>query len=132
MDEEDAMKERVGDRVIDALEQAGRRYLGATDSRTYSTLLLHVGGTDALRAYDRSDGYWRYVQAILDTFFSSAQRAEICARLIDRPELRARPEFRGFLAHALAERRVQELSAQAAIASSAIGRPRLAPVRREP
>ncbi len=130
MDKGHAMNARVEDRVIEALEQAGKRYLGATDSRTYSTLLLHVGGTDALRAYDGSAAYWKYVQAVLDTFFSSAQRVEICAGLIDRPELRARPEFGGFLAHALAERRVQELIGSAALASSAIGRPRLAPVRR--
>jgi hypothetical protein len=124
------MEERMGDSIIDVLEQAGRRYLGATDSRAYSTLLLHICGTDALRAYRARDAYWKYVQAILDTFFTSAQRAEICAGLIARPGLRARAEFRSFLAQALAEVRLQELVAAMVAPSSAIGGPRLAPARR--
>lgn len=124
------MTTSMGERIIGVLEEAGRRYLGATDSRAYSALLLQIGGTDALRAYDASEAYWGHVQAVLDTFFTSAQRAEICAGLIDQPELRARPEFREFLDHALAERRLQELIRIAALASSAVGRPRLAPARR--
>jgi hypothetical protein len=124
------MTTSMGERIIGVLEEAGRRYLGATDSRAYSILLLQIGGTDALRTYDASKAYWRHVQAVLDTFFSSAQRAEIGSGLIDQPELRARPEFRDFLAHALAERRLQELIRAAAIASSAVGRPPLAPAPR--
>ncbi len=124
------MTMRMGDRVIDVLEQAGKRYLGAINSRAYSLLLLQIGGTDALRAYSASEAYWRHVQAVLDTFFTSAQRAEICDRLINRLELQARPEFRDFLSHALAERRLQELIAAAVVASSARGRPPLAAVRR--
>ena len=124
------MTTRMGDQIIDVLEQAGRRHLGVTDSRAYSMLLLHVGGTDALRAYDASEAYWRHVQAVLDTFFTSAQRAEICAGLIDLPELRSRAEFRRFLAHALAERRLQELTSAAGMPGSAVGRPQLAPARR--
>jgi hypothetical protein len=120
----------MGVRMIDVLERAGKRYLGATDSRAYAVLLLQVGGTDALRAYDASEAYWRHVQAILDTFFTSAQRAEICAGLIAEPELRARPEFQHFLSHALAERRLQELVRSAAVASLAVGRPPLAAAKR--
>jgi hypothetical protein len=125
------MRTRMGDRIIEVLEQAGKRYLGVADSRVYAILLLQIGGTDALRAYDASELYWERVQAVLDTFFSSAERAEVCSRLIGLPELRARPEFRGFLAHALAERRLQELIRAAVLASSAVGRPPLTPARRD-
>ncbi len=124
------MEERIGDSIIDILERAGQCSLSASNSRAYSALLLHIGGTDALRPYRASDGYWKSVQAILDTFFTSAQRAEICASLVDQPGLRARAEFQTFLCHALAEQRVQELISMAATAGSAIGLPPLAPVRR--
>jgi hypothetical protein len=120
----------MGADIVDVLERAGERYLGRTQSKAHAAFLLQVGGTDALRAYDASETYWERVQAVLDAFFSSAERAEICAWLIDRPELRARPEFQGFLGHALAERRMQELIAAAVMASTARGRPPLAAVRR--
>ncbi len=120
----------MGERIIDVLEQAGNRYLSAADSRAYAILLLQIGGTDALRAYDASEDYWQHVQAVLDTFFTSAERAEICASLIAQPELRARPEFQRFLSHALAERRLQDLVRSAAVASLAVGRPPLASARR--
>lgn len=120
----------TGANIVDVLEQAGQRYLGEAESRTHAALLLQVGGTDALRAYDASEAYWKRVQAVLDTFFSADERAEICACLIERPELRARPEFRGFLGHALAERRLQEMIATATMASSARGRPPLAAASR--
>lgn len=120
----------MGADIVYVLEQAGERYLGKTQSKAYAAFLLQVGGTDALRAYEPSQTYWERVQAVLDTFFSSAERAEICACLIARPELQARPEFRSFLGHALAERRMQEMVAAAVVASSAKGRPPLAAVRR--
>jgi hypothetical protein len=120
----------MGADIVSVLEQAGERYLGRTQSKAYAVFLLQVGGTDALRAYEASEAYWERVQAVLDTFFNSAERAEICACLITRPELQARPEFRSFLGHALAERRMQELIAAAVVTSSARGRPPLAAVRR--
>lgn len=121
----------MGVSIFDVLEQAGKRYLGEAESEAYAAYLLQIGGTDVFRTYDRSEAYWEFVQAVLDTFFESAERVEICAPLISRTELRARPEFQSFLAHALAERRMQELIAAAMVASSAIGRPRLAPARRD-
>ena len=126
------MTTAVGVRIINLLEQAGKEHLSATDPRAYASLLLQIGGTDALRAYDASEAYWGHVQAVLDTFFTSAQRAEICASLITRPELRARPEFQHFLSHALAEARLQELVRSAMVASLAVGRPPLAAARRSP
>jgi hypothetical protein len=124
------MKAPMGQRIIDVLEQAGKHHLSATDPRAYAILLLQIGGTDALRAYHSSEAYWRHVQAVLDTFFTSAQRAEICARLIAEPDLRARPEFQHFLSHALAERRLQELVGSATVVSLAVARPPVAPARR--
>jgi hypothetical protein len=56
------------------------------------------------------------VQLILDGFFSSRERAQICTEVIARGELWARPEFRGFLTRAIAERRLQSLLATAMIA----------------
>jgi hypothetical protein len=124
------MKAPMGQRIIDVLEQAGKRHLGATDPRVYSILLLQIGGTDALRAYQETEAYWRHVQAVLDTFFTSAQRAEIGALLIAEPDLRACPEFQPFLSHALAERRLQELVGAATVVSLAVDRPPVAPARR--
>jgi len=109
----------VGAEIVDVLEWAGARYLRANDPDLYRAYLLHVSGTDTLRRYDRSEVYWQRVQAIMDAFFTSAQRAEICRQLIDQAKLRGRPEFRGFLARAVAERRMQDLLAVATLAHSA-------------
>ena len=67
-----------------------------------------------MRQYDASVTYWEHVQAILDYFFTSPERAEILARLMERSRLCRRPECRSFLDHARAERRMQELIAVAA------------------
>ncbi len=120
----------MGASIVDVLERGGSRFLGEAQSKAYAAFLLQIGGTDALRSYDASAAYWERVQAVLDGFFNSAERAEICAPLIGRAELRARPEFRAFLAHALAERRLQELIAGAMVASSVAGRPPLAAAKR--
>ena len=121
----------MGVSIVELLETAGKRYLGEVQSKTYAAFLLQIGGTNALRSYDASGSYWERVQAVLDAFFSSAERAEICVGLTDRAELRARPEFRSFHASALAERRLQELITAAMVASSAIGRPPLAAAKRD-
>jgi hypothetical protein len=123
------MTAHLGATIIELLEQAGERHLSTTSPDAYAALLLQVGGTNTLRRYDASTTYWEQVQAILDNFFSSAERAEICAWLIGHADLCGRPEFRGFLAQALAEQRLQELLATAALATSASG-PAGAPVRR--
>jgi len=123
------MTAHLGAAVIELLEQAGEHLLGATAPDAYAAFLHQVGGANTLRRYEASATYWERVQAMLDTFFSSAERAEICARLITHADLRCRPEFKGFLAHALAELRMQEVIAAAACASSIIG-PASVPGRR--
>jgi hypothetical protein len=123
------MTAHLGAAIIDLLEQAGEHHLGSAAPDAYAAFLLQVGGANTLRNYHPSATYWECVQATLDNFFTSAERAEICARLIGHAELRGRPEFRNFLAHALAERRVQEVLAAAVFARAAIG-PVGAPARR--
>jgi hypothetical protein len=115
------MTAHLGAAVIELLEQAGEHLLGESAPDVYSAFLLQVGGANTLRRYEASSTYWDCVQAMLDTFFTAAERAEICARLISHGELRCRPEFQGFLAHALAERRLQEMIAAAACAHPVIG-----------
>jgi hypothetical protein len=100
------MTMHVGAIIVDVLEQAGKRHL---DPEAYPALLFHLGGSHALDRYDGSMAYWRRVQALLDAFFSSAERAAIGTRLIAEPRLRGCPEFRHFLGQALAERQVQSL-----------------------
>jgi hypothetical protein len=107
------MRARLGAKIVDVLEQAGERYLKRTAPDAYAAFLLQVGGADTLREYEPSATYWERVQAILDHFFASPERAEIMARLIAEGGLRGRPEFRGFLHQARAERRVQEVIALA-------------------
>ena len=123
------MTAHLGAAVIELLEQAGEHLLGETAPDAYTAFLHQVGGANTLRRYEASATYWERVQAMLDTFFTSAERAEICARLITHAELRCRPEFQGFLAAALAELRVQEVMAIAACASSVSG-PASVPGRR--
>jgi len=108
------MTARLGAKVIEVLELAGERYLkkGAPDA--FAAFLLQVGGADTLRAYEPSATYWERVQAILDNFFASPERAEIMARLSAEAELRGRPELRSFVDHARAEGRLQEVIALAA------------------
>jgi hypothetical protein len=112
------MTGQMGAKIVDVLERVGEFYLGF-ESKVYQAFLLQVGGTDALRHYDATEVYWDRLQAVLDSFFTSAERARVCERLIERPELYARPEFRGFLCRALAERQVQDLARAVAVASSA-------------
>lgn len=103
------MSSLQGDRVVAWLERAGERYLMGRQPEIYLQLLLHVGGTDTLRRYSGAAAYWFYVQAILDCFFSLAERAEICARLVDDPAFADDPSFRPFVIQAKAEIRCQEL-----------------------
>lgn len=116
------MAERVDAHVIGFLEQAGERFLSTLSPELYRLFLLQIGRAPTLRRYDASETYWNQVQAILDCFFTSAERAEICGWLLERPELQARPEFRSFLARALAERRLQGLIVAAKLGSPAASR----------
>jgi hypothetical protein len=106
----DAMN-KVGAEVVDILERAGLQYLSQNEPDLYQAYLLNVGATQALRHYDGSETYWDRLQAILDTFFCSSERAEICTELIAPRTLWDLPECRGFLTRALAERRLQGLLA---------------------
>jgi hypothetical protein len=111
--------DQVGAEIVDILEWAGTQYLKPGDPDLYRAYLLHVGAARTLRQYDGTETYWDQVQLILDAFFASSERAEICAQVIGHHELRGRPEFRGFLMRALAERRLQNmLRATAVIAST--------------
>jgi len=109
--------DKVGAEIVDILERAGARYLGQNEPDLYQAFLLNVGATQALRRYDGTETYWDRVQAILDAFFSSSERAEICTQLIAHRQLQQLSEFRGFLMRAIAERRLQSLLAAAPIGS---------------
>ena len=114
--------ERVGTQVIDILEHAGERFLSASAPKLHRNFLLQIGGAPTLRCYQANPVYWEAVQAILDCFFSSAERAEICRDLIEALGLRTRAEAREFLARALAEQRLQLLIAAAKLRSAAAAR----------
>jgi hypothetical protein len=104
-----AMSAQVGLHVIQILEDAGERYLSETNPPIHRALLLHVGA-GMLRRYEPTPSYWDQVQAVLDCFFGSAERAQICAELMVMCNLRARPEARGFFDRVLAEIRLQQLA----------------------
>ena len=108
--------EQVGAGIVDILERAGARYLKQDEPDLYRAYLLNIGGTDTVRRYDRTETYWDRVQLILDGFFSSKERAQICTEVIAHRDLWARPEFRGFLMRAIAERRLQAMLATATMA----------------
>jgi hypothetical protein len=107
--------DKVGAEIVDILERAGARYLRQNEPDLYQAYLLNVGATEALRRYDGTETYWDRVQAIIDAFFSSSERAEICKQLIAHRALLPLPEFRGFLMRAIAERRLQSMLAAAPI-----------------
>ena len=107
--------DKVGTEIVDLLERAGAQYLRQSEPDLYQAYLLNVGATQALRRYDGSETYWDRVQTILDAFFSSGERAEICAQLMAHRRLPQLPEFRGFLMRAIAERRLQSLLTAAPI-----------------
>lgn len=101
------MAERVGLYVVETLEHAGERFLAPSAPDAFRVFLMQVGAAGTLHAYDESAAYWERVQVILDFFFTAAERAQICERLLRCGTLRAAPEFQGFLASALAECRLQ-------------------------
>ena len=111
------MSRRHGQYVVTWLQRGGERFLRATQPYVYQTLLFHTGATDILRAYHGADDYWRYVQAILDNFFTSAQRAELCKELISNATFSMREDFEAFLIEARAEIRVQDLIASVEVAA---------------
>jgi hypothetical protein len=110
--------DRLGTEISDILEWAGTQYLKPADPDIYRAYLLQIGGTDTLQHYDDTEAYWDRVQVILDTFFSSSERAEICAQILGHDGLGRLRGFQGFLARALAERRLQSVLRAAAIIHS--------------
>jgi len=112
------MADRVGHHVVDALEQAGERFLALDSPEAFGCFLMYVDAAGALRAYDGSEAYWERVQAILDVFFDGAARVDVCAHILRCEALRGAPEVRPFRASALAERRLQELLARSLSLSS--------------
>jgi hypothetical protein len=105
--------EDTGAVIVDILERAGARFLRHSEPDLYRAYLLNIGGADTMRRYDGTETYWDRVQLILDGFFSAGERAQICAEVIAQGELRAQPEFRGFLTSAIAEHRLQSMLATA-------------------
>ena len=108
--------DQVGALIVEILERAGARYLRQDEPDLYREYLLNIGGADTVRRYDCSQTYWDRVQLIVDGFFSSNERAQICTEVIAHGELWGLPEFRGFLMRAIAERRLQKLLATAMLA----------------
>lgn len=115
-------QEGVGSVVASILEEAGERYLGPRGPKVREAFLMQLGGTRQMSAVARNAGYWRWVQALLDCFFTAEQRAEICACLLQRVEFGAWPESRDFQAMALAEQRLQALLAAGQLVSHAPAR----------
>jgi hypothetical protein len=101
--------EQLGAVIVDILERAGARFLRHSEPELYRAYLLNIGGADTVRRYDRTETYWDRIQLILDGFFSARERALICAEVIAQGELKAQPEFRGFLTRAIAEHRLQTM-----------------------
>ena len=110
--------DQVGTEIFAILEWAGTQYLKPGDPDLYRNYLLHIGGTDTLQHYDGTETYWDRVQIILDTFFTSSERAGICAQVIGHSGFHGLPEFRGFWTRALAERRLQNMLRATAIIHS--------------
>lgn len=98
-----------GEEVVAWLERWGERFLRGSQPELHQMLMLHVGATDMLRRYSGAQAYWQYVQAILDCFFSAAERAEMCADLIKQQHVVDDPSCAPFLHQAKAEIRCREL-----------------------
>ncbi len=97
------MTRRRGHCVVAWLERWGERCLRQSQPYVYQQFLLHVGATDTLCRYDGSSTYWHSVQVILDSFFTSAERAAMCAELMLEPLFVGRDDFRPFLLQARSE-----------------------------
>ena len=95
--------------VVAWLERWGDCFLRESQPYIYQQLLLHVGATDVLRRYDSAPHYWHHVQVILDCFFTSRQRAMMCAELISDPLFLDDPAFVWFRLEAKSEITCQEL-----------------------
>ena len=98
-----------GEDIVAWLERWGERFLRGSQPELHQMLMLHVGATDTLRLYSGAGAYWQYVQAILDCFFSAAERAEMCAELIEEKQFIDDPSCVSFLHQAKAEIRCREL-----------------------
>ncbi|MEZ5930915.1 MAG: hypothetical protein R3F54_03015 [Alphaproteobacteria bacterium] len=105
------MSQNRGTCVVSWIERWGERFLKRAQSDIYDMLMLHVGGTDMLKRYSGTAVYWQHVQTVLDHFFTAAERAEMCAELIDAPEFQGDPGFVHFVHQARAEIRCRELMA---------------------
>ena len=115
------MSAEVGTTVIDVLERAGERHLMQAAPEWYAEFLWQIHGAGTVRNYDGSDVYWRRIQAALDFFFTSEQRAEISRCLMQQAGLDRRPECHSFRACALAENRMADLIASIRLAAVSAG-----------
>ena len=115
------MSAKVGTTVSDVLERAGERHIMQAAPEWYAEFLWQIHGAGTVRHYDGSDVYWRRIQAAIDFFFTSEQRAEICRCLMQQAGLERRPECRSFRACALAENRMADLLANMRLAAVSAG-----------
>jgi len=115
------MGAEVGTAVIDVLERAGEQHIRQSAPECYEEFLWQIHGAGTVRYYDGSDIYWRRIQAAIDFFFTSEQRAEICRCLVQQADLAGRPECVGFRACALAETRMTDLIADMRLAAVSAG-----------
>ncbi len=98
-----------GEDIVTWLERWGERFLRGSQPELHQMLMLHIGATDTLRRYSGAKAYWKYIQTILDCFFSAAERAEMCAELIEKQPVIDDPGYATFLQQAQAEIRCREL-----------------------
>ena len=115
------MGAEVGTAVIDVLERAGEQHIRKSAPECYDEFLWQIHGAGTVQDYDGSDVYWRRIQAAIDFFFTSEQRAEICRRLMQHAGLAGRPECRSFRACALAETRMADMIADMRLAALSAG-----------
>ena len=74
--------EKIGHLIVAWLEDGGERFLKGSQPDAYQALMLHVGGTDVLKRYSRTEDYWQPVQLILDALFAADERADMCKKLL--------------------------------------------------
>jgi hypothetical protein len=115
------MGAEVGNAVMDVLERAGEQHIRQSAPECYEEFLWQIHGAGTVLHYDGSDVYWRRIQAAIDFFFTSEQRAEICRSLVQQVGLVGRPECRSFRASALAETRMMDLIADMRLAAVSAG-----------
>lgn len=121
------MSAEVGVAVSEILDRAARNYIKQDEPDCYDQFVWQVHGAGTVRHYDGSAVYWRRVQAVVDSFFTAAERVEIYRGLMQRAELTGLAEPWSLQALVLAEARVADLVAGLAHGGAASGQWVVAP-----